>query len=45
MPIAITSEPLSQITADAVVIGVHAESPPAGFAAEFDRASGACCRA
>jgi leucyl aminopeptidase len=40
MPITITSEPLAQISADAVVIGVHAESPPAGFAAEFDRAGG-----
>jgi leucyl aminopeptidase len=40
MPIATTSEPLAQIAADALVIGVHAESPPAGYAAEFDRASG-----
>ena len=37
MPIAVTAEPLAQITADAVVIGIHVESPPAGFAAEFDR--------
>lgn len=40
MPITVTSEPLAQIIADALVIGVYAESPPAGFAAEFDRASG-----
>jgi leucyl aminopeptidase len=40
MPIAAITESLPQISADALVIGVHPESPPAGFAAEFDRASG-----
>jgi len=39
MAVTTTSESPSQIQADAIVIGVHAESPPAGFAAEFDRAS------
>ncbi|HEX5106636.1 MAG TPA: leucyl aminopeptidase [Pirellulaceae bacterium] len=40
MPIAATTEPLTQVSADALVIGIHAEAPPTGFAVEFDRASG-----
>src|SRR5687768_1516736 len=40
MAVSTTSDKLAQIAADALVIGVHAESPPAGPAAEFDRACG-----
>jgi leucyl aminopeptidase len=40
MPVTTTAEPLAQIAAEALVIGLFAESPPAGFAAEFDKASG-----
>jgi leucyl aminopeptidase len=40
MPITITRQPLAQLTADALVIGLFADSPAAGPAAEFDRASG-----
>ncbi len=40
MPVATTTESLSRIAADALVIGIHAESPLSGLAAEFDRASG-----
>ena len=40
MPVTTTSQPLAQITAEALVIGIHAESPLSGPAAEFDRASG-----
>ena len=40
MPVTVTTEPISQITADALAIGVHAESPPTGPAADFDRAAG-----
>ena len=40
MPVATTTEPLTRITAEALVIGIHAESPLVGPAAEFDRASG-----
>ncbi|MEX2172811.1 MAG: leucyl aminopeptidase [Pirellulaceae bacterium] len=39
MAVTTTTVPLAQIAADALVIGVHAESPPAGLAADFDRAS------
>jgi leucyl aminopeptidase len=40
MPVTTTTESLANITADALVVGIHAESPLAGPAAEFDRASG-----
>src|SRR5436190_17048634 len=40
MPVTTTAEPLTAIAADALVVGLHAESTPAGAAAEFDRASG-----
>jgi leucyl aminopeptidase len=40
MPVSINHEPLAQTHADALVIGLHTESPPSGPAAEFDRASG-----
>src|SRR5262245_37605076 len=40
MAVSLTHEALAQFAADALVIGVHAESPPSGPAAEFDRASG-----
>src|SRR5262245_56727530 len=40
MPVTTTAEPLAQIAADALVVGLHAESSPGGPAAEFDRASG-----
>src|SRR5262245_34662032 len=40
MAVTTTSEPLARIAAEALVIGIHAESPLAGPAAEFDRASG-----
>jgi len=40
MAVTTTSDKLPQIAADALVIGIHAESPLAGPAAEFDRASG-----
>src|SRR5262245_9755764 len=40
MPVTTTTEPLAQIAADALVVGVHAESTPGGATAEFDRASG-----
>ena len=40
MPVTTTAEKATQITADVLVIGLFAESPPAGPAAEFDRASG-----
>src|SRR5437762_636387 len=40
MAVTPTKESLTQIAADALVVGVHADSPPIGFAAEFDRASG-----
>jgi leucyl aminopeptidase len=40
MPVSTTNEPLSQLAADALVIGLHAEAKPSGPAAEFDRASG-----
>jgi leucyl aminopeptidase len=39
MPVATSTETLTRITAEALVIGIHAESPLAGPAAEFDRAS------
>lgn len=40
MSVTTTSEPLTRVAADALVIGIHAEAPLAGPAAEFDRASG-----
>ena len=40
MPVTSTKESLTQIAADALVVGVHTDAPPIGFAAEFDRASG-----
>src|SRR5262245_65427421 len=40
MAVTATSERLAQIIADAVVIGVHAESPPSGPAEEFNKATG-----
>jgi leucyl aminopeptidase len=40
MPVTTTTEPLPQIAADALVIGLHADSTASGPAAEFDRASG-----
>jgi leucyl aminopeptidase len=40
MPVTTTSDPLHQITADALVVGIHADAPLAGPAADFDRASG-----
>lgn len=40
MPVSTTTEPLAQLAADALVIGLHSESPPSGPAAEFDRTSG-----
>lgn len=40
MPAIATTESLAQFAADALVIGLFAESPPAGPAAEFDKAAG-----
>jgi leucyl aminopeptidase len=40
MTVSTTTDRLAQLAADALVIAVHAESPPSGPAAEFDRASG-----
>jgi leucyl aminopeptidase len=40
MAVTTTTDKLTQIAAEAIVIGLHAESPPSGFAAEFDKASG-----
>jgi leucyl aminopeptidase len=40
MSVTATNEKLAELVADAIVIGVHAESPPSGFAEEFNRASG-----
>ena len=40
MPVTTTTDPLAQVTADGLVLGVFAESTPAGAAAEFDQASG-----
>jgi leucyl aminopeptidase len=40
MTLSTTSQRLSQIAAEAVVIGVHSESVPTGPAAEFNEASG-----
>ncbi len=40
MPVTTTTESLTRITAEALVVGIHAESPLSGPAAEFDRASG-----
>ncbi len=39
MAVTTTTDKLTQIAAEAIVIGLHAESPPNGFAAEFDKAS------
>jgi leucyl aminopeptidase len=40
MPVTTTNQPLTEMAADAVVVGLFAEMPPGGPAAEFDRASG-----
>ena len=40
MAVTTTSDKLTQITADALVVGIHADAPLAGPAAELDRASG-----
>src|SRR5262245_5501625 len=40
MTLTTTNNSLSDIRADAIVIGVHADAATAGFAAEFDRAGG-----
>jgi leucyl aminopeptidase len=40
MAVTTTSDTLTQIAADALVVGIHADAPPAGPAAEFDRATG-----
>jgi leucyl aminopeptidase len=40
MAVTTTTDKLTQIAAEAIVIGIHTESPPSGFAAEFDQASG-----
>src|SRR5438067_2225052 len=40
MSVRTTTETLSEITADAIVIGLHADSAPSGPAEEFNRASG-----
>jgi leucyl aminopeptidase len=40
MTVTTTNDRLSQIAADAVVVGIHADSRPTGPAAEFDQASG-----
>ncbi len=39
MPVTTTTQPLADIAADALVVGLFAETPPSGPAAEFDRAS------
>ena len=38
MPVTTTREPLHQIAAEALVLGIHAEAPLSGPASEFDRA-------
>src|SRR5438093_8096719 len=40
MAVTATSEKLTDISADAIVIGIHADSAPSGPADEFNRASG-----
>jgi len=40
MTVSTSNQRLSELSADALVVGVHAESRPAGYAAEFDRACG-----
>src|SRR5262245_52093702 len=40
MPVTTTTESLSELHADAIVVGVHADASPTGSAAAFDRASG-----
>src|SRR5262245_1826834 len=40
MAVTVTGETVFKITADAVVIGVHAESTPSGPADEFNKATG-----
>jgi leucyl aminopeptidase len=40
MAVTATSDKLSEIDADAIVIGIHGESSPAGPAEEFNRATG-----
>src|SRR5687768_13707249 len=40
MPVSIAHEPLAHFQADALVLGIHAESPTSGPAAAFDQESG-----
>src|SRR5436309_3212591 len=40
MAISTTTDKLTDISADAIVIGIHADSAPSGPAEEFNRASG-----
>src|SRR5438270_9567930 len=40
MTISTTTEKLADISADAIVIGIHADSAPSGPAEEFNRATG-----
>ncbi|MCE9525298.1 MAG: hypothetical protein K8R36_04505, partial [Planctomycetales bacterium] len=40
MPVSATSIPLTILEADAVVVGIYADSSPAGSAAELDKATG-----
>ncbi len=40
MPVSATSVSVTQLEADAVVVAVYADSPPAGAAAELDKATG-----
>src|SRR5437773_4018162 len=40
MAVSTTTEKLTDISADAIVIGIHADSAPSGPAEEFNRASG-----
>jgi len=40
MAVSTTTEKLTDISADAIVIGIHADSVPSGSAEEFNRASG-----
>jgi hypothetical protein len=40
MPVTTTKSPLAEVDAEAIVVGIHAELPLPGPAAEFDRLSG-----
>src|SRR5690348_1374240 len=40
MPVSTTNEKITDISADAIVIGIHADTSPSGSAEEFNRATG-----